>query len=507
MRELAPFAGNVTSQSGEDGILAEIFRRIGTAHRACVEFGAWDGRHLSNTWSLWHEQGWRGVLIEGHPERYLALARSLADFPQVSALCAYVQPEGANGLDDLLERCGIARDFDLLSIDVDGDDHPIWQGMTRFKPRVVVIEYNPTIPPEIELVQRRGGYFGASARALVSLAQAKGYRLACCTKTNCIFVAADCWDALGLGDVALEDIFPRGHLTYVINSYDGKTWLNRIPTYAYQLPPLTPGVLARELRASFAPDLASAQRPAEPGSPLSPVRIFAMPENPSQSGVAWRTLRYFWRAFVATPIGAPAGKLLEQWRHRRNAGVAIGAWEQQGRPVPPPHAYKQRVVREYARRYGLPVLVETGTYLGDMVEAARTGFRTVFSIELDRDLHRRAVQRFAARANVTILQGDSAQVLPQLLGNLEGPALFWLDGHYSADITARGDKDTPIVSELENISRHPVRQHVILIDDARCFNGTHDYPTLKELEQSARRYWPGSTFEVRDDIIRIAPAL
>jgi hypothetical protein len=506
MHGLAAFAGNVTSQSGEDGILAEIFRRIGTAHRSCVEFGAWNGKHLSNTWSMWHEQGWRAVLIEGEPERHAALASSLADFPRVRAICAYVRPEGENSLDSLLARCGLERDFDLLSIDVDGDDYHIWRGLNRFQARVVVVEYNPTIPPELELVQRKGGYFGASARSLVSLASTKGYRLACCTKTNCIFVDAACWDALGLGAFTLEDVFPRGHLTYVINSYDGKTYLNRIPTYSHQLPPLTPGVLVRELRTSLSPDLSGAERPAEPGSALSPVRIFGLPENPPRGGLAWRALRFVWRAFVATPAGAPAGKLLAQWRRRRNAGAAIEAWEQQGRPVPPPHAYKERVVREYARRHALLVLVETGTYLGDMVEAVGTGFRQIYSIELDRELHRRAAPRFAARGNVAIMQGDNGKVLPQVLAGIEGPALFWLDGHYAADITARGDKDTPIVRKLESISRHPVKRHVILIDDARCFDGTHDYPTLKELEDAARQYWPASAFEVRDDIIRIAPA-
>lgn len=506
MDDLVKFAGNVTSQSGEDGILAEIFRRIGTVHRSCVEFGAWDGKYLSNTWSLWHEQRWRAVLIEGDPERHAALARSLADFPRARALCAYVRPEGENALDDLLAGCGIEQDFDLLSIDVDGDDYHIWAGLKCFRPRAVVVEYNPTIPPELELVQRRGQYFGASARALVTLASSKGYRLVCCTKTNCIFVDTACWGELGLGEFTLEDVFPKGHLTYVINSYDGKTYLNRIPSYSYQLPSLSPSVLVDELRASLSPDLARAERPAEPASVLAPVQIFGLLEHQPEGGIAWRILRRLWRAFAATPIGAPVGRSKERWGRWRKARALIAAWEQQGSPVPPPHAYKQRVVRQYARKHSLQVLIETGTYLGDMVEATRTEFRQIHSIELDQELHRRAAQRFAAQANVTIMQGDSGEVLPRLLDSLTAPALFWLDGHYSADITAKGDKDTPIVSELRSIARHPVKGHVILIDDARCFNGTHDYPTLGELEAIARQYWPGSAFEVRDDIVRIAPA-
>jgi hypothetical protein len=503
------YASNVTSQSGEDGILAEIFRRIGTAHKSCVEFGAWDGKYLSNTWSMWHDQGWRAVLIEGNPERHEQLAGSLSEFPAVATLCAYVQPEGKFGLDNLLAGTGIEQDFDLLSIDVDGDDYQIWQGMEQFRPRVVVVEYNPTIPPELELVQKRGGYFGSSASALVSLATSKGYRLVCCTKTNCIFVDANLWDALGLDEVKLEDVFPRGHLTYVINSYDGKTYLNRIPTYSYQLSPLTSGVLFDELRASLSPDFYSVERPAEPATAVLPVRIFSFAEQPPQSSLAWRAVRRLWRAFVATRLGAPIGsfigKLKLHWRQQRESRAAIASWEKLGCPVPPPHAYKQRVVREYARKNRLHFMVETGTYLGDMVEAMRAGFQHVYSIELDGELCRRATQRFAARPNVTIVQGDSGQVLSGLIGNLPRPTLFWLDGHFSADITARGDKDTPILKELESIACHPVKRHVILIDDARCFNGTNDYPTLKELEATAYRYWPESSFEVRDDIIRITP--
>jgi hypothetical protein len=67
--DLPSFRANVAFQFGEDGIVAEIMRRLGVGGRCCVEFGAWDGRHFSNTWSLWHDQGWSAVLIEGEPDR------------------------------------------------------------------------------------------------------------------------------------------------------------------------------------------------------------------------------------------------------------------------------------------------------------------------------------------------------------------------------------------------------------------------------------------------------
>lgn len=504
MHAFARFATNVTSQSGEDGIVAEIFRRIGVTTRTCVEFGAWDGKYLSNTWALWNGQSWRAILIEGDAKRHALLEASLTGRPEVQAVCAYVQPHGQDSLDRILERCGLEPAFDLLSIDVDGDDYHIWKGMTRYRARVVVIEYNPTIPPELELVQRPGGYFGASAAALVSLAEANGYRLACCTKTNCIFVDGGCWEKLGIPQAALPDLFPREHLTYVINSYDGKTYLNRTPTYTQALPEATPLNAWRELRLWLWPEAARAESPVESPSRVAPVRIFATPAAGSESAAA-RLLKSAWRAFRRTRLGAPAGRLRDRWTRWRHGAASLAAWEREGRPVPPPHAHKQRVVCEYASRHGLRAFVETGTYLGDMVEAVRSKFGEVYSIELDPALHRRAAERFAAKRNVRIVLGDSGKILPEVLASVSAPALFWLDGHYSADITAKGDKDTPIASELASIARHPVKGHVILIDDARCFNGSNDYPTIDELKSMASAYWPGAGFEVRDDIVRIAP--
>jgi hypothetical protein len=83
--------------------------------------------------------------------------------------------------------------------------------------------------------------------------------------------------------------------------------------------------------------------------------------------------------------------------------------------------------------------------------------------------------------------------------------LFWLDGHYSAGITAQGNSDTPVMIEVEAILEHKITGHVILIDDARCFNGTQDYPTLDELRELFVRARPGYEFSVLNDVIRIHP--
>ena len=83
------------------------------------------------------------------------------------------------------------------------------------------------------------------------------------------------------------------------------------------------------------------------------------------------------------------------------------------------------------------------------------------------------------------------------------PCLFWLDGHYSEGITAKGQLNTPILAELNHILNHSIKDHVILIDDARCFNGLDDYPTIDELKKIIVDKKPALQFSVADDIIRI----
>ena len=179
------------------------------------------------------------------------------------------------------------------------------------------------------------------------------------------------------------------------------------------------------------------------------------------------------------------------------------AWEKQGRPSPPPHIVKEELINDYARTFKTNVLVETGTYLGDMVYAMRKSFSKILSFELDQELAAQARKRFANDDHITIVQGDSGRLLGDYLGDIHEPCMFWLDGHYSGGITARGSLDTPIKNELTYILSHPVDGHVILIDDARCFNGENDYPTLQDLREFLNERKPGWQFSVDTDVIRM----
>ena len=183
----------------------------------------------------------------------------------------------------------------------------------------------------------------------------------------------------------------------------------------------------------------------------------------------------------------------------------IETWERSGCPSPPPDAVKQRTVREYGERFGLDCLVETGTCLGAMLDAVKGCFKKIYSIELDNALFENAQTRFRTYKHIRLRQGDSGDVLPDVLREVRQPSLFWLDAHYSGGFTAKGEVETPVVKELEAVFHHAAQGHVVLIDDARCFTGEHDYPTIDELQRLVLTSWPDAAFSVEHDIVRIHP--
>ena len=117
-----------------------------------------------------------------------------------------------------------------------------------------------------------------------------------------------------------------------------------------------------------------------------------------------------------------------------------------------------------------------------MIDAVKNIFNKVYSIELDKTLYENAVNRFKRYNHIKIINGDSGETLFQILKDVKKPCLFWLDGHYSGETTAKGEFNTPIFKELTTIINHAVKNHIILIDDARCFVGKDDYPTIEELK-------------------------
>ena len=225
---LDAFAEDVYSQCGEDGIIAELFRRLGVESGRFCELGAWDGTYLSNTYRLVTE-GWRGVMMEGDDEKFDALQATVADHPdRIVPRHAYVTPTGPDRLDAVLEGTELPTRFELLSIDIDGPDYHVWRSVEAYRPTVVVIEYNASLGPSVRFAsdlrpngrfridQGRTAYppnfpperagdrvriFGSSLRSLCDLACRKGYQPVCATRANLIAVRDDSLDALELPGV------------------------------------------------------------------------------------------------------------------------------------------------------------------------------------------------------------------------------------------------------------------------------------------------------------------
>ncbi len=227
MSRFTAYERNVFSQNGEDGVLQEIFRCLCVDRGTCVEVGAWDGLHLSNTANLIRHHGWSGVLIEGAPQKFAALRRTYEGSPFSARMVEAMVGVGLDdGLDEVLSRLTdpVSRELDLLSIDVDGNDYWIWQAHAHHRAKVVVVEFNPTIPPDVEFIQSADLTVrqGASLRALVRLGQSKGYGLVHVTTCNAIFVAAELFAGLEVGDNSIEALWTdRSLLTSLFILYDG----------------------------------------------------------------------------------------------------------------------------------------------------------------------------------------------------------------------------------------------------------------------------------------------
>jgi len=190
--DLNRYERKICSQHGEDGILEAILRRIGTTNRYCVEFGIGRGREC-NTAYLVRKKGWRGLWMDGQPASSLKTPPAGLQFHQ-----EFITAEKINAL---FAKYGVPREFDLLSIDIDGNDYWVWKELAGYRPRVVAIEYNASVPPteakvmpyEPCFVWQKTDYYGASLLALERLGRAKGYVLVACDESgaNAFFVARE----------------------------------------------------------------------------------------------------------------------------------------------------------------------------------------------------------------------------------------------------------------------------------------------------------------------------
>jgi hypothetical protein len=220
---LNEFQFNIHSQNGEYGVIEELFRQLGIEFddkKWCVEFGAWDGKHLSNTFAL-IEKKWNAVYIEGEADRYQDLLAKAKKYPRIVPIHAFVAryKDDENALGRLLERTPLPKEFELLSIDIDSYDLDVWESLTGYSSKIVIIEVNSHIPPGVAW-RHSDEVTGNSFNATVNTGREKGYMLICFTG-NCIFVRNDL-----LGKIKLDPRYiQHPELLFLYEFLSASPWL------------------------------------------------------------------------------------------------------------------------------------------------------------------------------------------------------------------------------------------------------------------------------------------
>lgn len=209
--DLRNFESKTFSQNGEDGIIQEIFRRLKMEQGVFVEFGAESGREC-NCARLAREQEWSGFFIEANLKSFEKLRSRYETRPHVKCAQAWIT---SSNIETLFSSLGVPREFELLSIDIDGNDYWVWKAINSYHPIVVVIEYNASYPPPARWVMVEKDdhdwdgttHFGASLASLAVLGEQKGYRLIGTNSNgvNAFFLRSDYFD---------ERLFVAGSVEY-----------------------------------------------------------------------------------------------------------------------------------------------------------------------------------------------------------------------------------------------------------------------------------------------------
>lgn len=203
VRTFDKYRKNIRSQNGEDGVTLEILKRLKIDKGWFCEFGAWDGKFLSNTHML-ISRGWKGVYIEGDKNKYSELLKNVKNLKDIiSPICAYITAYGKNSLDTILAHTPLPHDFEILSIDIDGSDYFIWESLKNYKPKIVIIEVNSGYLPDVKVISTKNNK-GTSFLSTVILGKKKGY-LPVYHTGNIFFVRKDYVNKLGLTENELRD--------------------------------------------------------------------------------------------------------------------------------------------------------------------------------------------------------------------------------------------------------------------------------------------------------------
>ncbi len=191
---------DIFSQNGEDGIIAELVKRLNITDGWICEFGAWNGIHLSNTFNLVKSKKFNAIYIEGDARRFEDLLTTQKTYENITAINSYVNQDKAdyNSLDNILSRTDIPYDFELLSIDIDGFDYQVWKSLEKYQPKIVIIEINSSVDPLNENhIHCPGMYEGTGFQPTLKLGVEKGYKFVLHTG-NMFFVRNDLYEKLNM---------------------------------------------------------------------------------------------------------------------------------------------------------------------------------------------------------------------------------------------------------------------------------------------------------------------
>ena len=222
---LNKYSKKIYSQFGEDGIILEILNRLGSQNldNWCVEFGARDGMSDSNTFNLIKNHNYNAVLIEGDKNYFKKLCKNLPQ-KEVIKINKFVNFSGDDNLDRILETTSIPKNFDVLSIDIDGCDFYIFQSLVNYRPKVVCLEFNHLIPNSVEFVQKKSFKIkqGSSGKSLVKLAHEKRYELVASSLTNLFFIEQTYIDKIIKEKITLDDLIDDNDIkNFIFCGYDG----------------------------------------------------------------------------------------------------------------------------------------------------------------------------------------------------------------------------------------------------------------------------------------------
>ncbi len=230
---LMQFAKNKYSQFGEDGIIEKIFEIMSQApsgeakgDKWCVDIGAWDGKKISNTYNLMTNYGWSGVLVEADEKKFPELQETYKDNKKAICKCRWVNFEGPDSLDNIFKETPLPKNFDFLSLDIDGNDYHAWEAMTKYQPKVALVEFNRSIPADIDFVQPRDMKVnqGSSILAIYRLGKKKGYELVAATDPNAFFVKKELFPLFNMQPIEEKDLvkfIPEKNLFKLFQLFDG----------------------------------------------------------------------------------------------------------------------------------------------------------------------------------------------------------------------------------------------------------------------------------------------